>query len=39
MKDRHNGKLAAIAIARQFAGRSYHILRNLDPDLVYTIPT
>ena len=39
VKDRHNGKLAAIAIARQFARRCYHILRNLDPDLVYTIPT
>ena len=38
VKDRHNGKLAAISIARQFARRSYHILRNLDPDVVYTIP-
>ena len=38
VKDRHDGKLAAIAVARQFARRCYHILRNLDPDVVYTIP-
>jgi transposase len=38
VKDRHNGKLAAISIARQFARRCYHILRNLDPEIVYTIP-
>ena len=39
VKDRHDGKLAAISVARQFARRCYHILRNLDPDLVYSIPS
>jgi transposase len=29
----------AISVARQFARRCYHILRNLDPDVVYTIPS
>ena len=38
VKDRHDGKLAAISVARQFARRCYHILRNLDPDLVYSHP-
>ena len=38
VKDRHDGKLAAIAVARQFARRCYHILRNLDPDVVYAMP-
>ena len=39
VKNRHDGKLAAISVARQFARRCYHILRNLDPDVVYTIPS
>jgi transposase len=39
VKDRHGGKIAAIAVARQFTRRCYHILRSLDPDIVYTIPT
>ena len=39
VKNRHDGKLAAISVARQFARRCYHILRNLDPDLVYSIPS
>jgi transposase len=39
VKARHDGKLAAICVARQFARRCYHILRNLDPELVYKIPT
>jgi transposase len=39
VKARHDGKLAAISVARQFARRCYHILRNLDPELVYAIPT
>jgi transposase len=39
VKDRHDGKLAAISVARQFARRCYHILRNLDPDVVYSIPS
>jgi transposase len=38
VKERHDGKLAAISVARQFARRSYHILRNLDTDDVYAIP-
>ena len=35
VKQRHDGKLAAISVARQFARRCYHLLRNLDPDVVY----
>ena len=38
VKDRHDGKLAAISVARQLARRCYHILRNLDPDAVYAMP-
>jgi transposase len=38
VKARHDGKIAAISVARQFARRCYHILRNFDPDLVYAIP-
>jgi transposase len=38
VKERHNGKIAAISVARQFARRCYHILRNLDPDIVYAMP-
>ena len=37
-QDRHDGKLAAISVARQLARRCYHTLRNLDPDDVYAIP-
>jgi hypothetical protein len=39
VKDRHDGKLAAISVARQFARRCYHVLRGLDPDVVYTMPS
>jgi transposase len=39
VKDRHDGKLAAISVARQFARRCYHLLRNLDPAVVYAIPS
>jgi transposase len=39
LKDRHGGKIAAISIARLFTRRCYHILRNLESDIVYTIPT
>jgi transposase len=39
VKDRHDGKLAAISVARQFARRCYHILRNLDPAVVYAMPS
>ena len=38
VKDRHDGKLTAISVARQFARRCYHILRNLDSDAVYATP-
>jgi transposase len=38
VKDHHDGKLAAISVARQFARRCYHVLRNLDPDVVYAMP-
>jgi transposase len=37
VKRRHDGKLAAISVARQLARRCYHTLRSLDPDLVYAI--
>ena len=39
VKERHDGKLAAISVARQFARRCYHILRNLDTDVVYAMPS
>jgi transposase len=38
VKDRHDGKIAAISVARQLARRSYHVLRAVDPDMVYAIP-
>jgi transposase len=38
VKDRHDGKLAAIAVARRFARRCYHVVRTLDPDVVYAMP-
>ena len=38
VKQRHDGKLAAISVARQFARRCYHILRDMDPDVVYAVP-
>jgi transposase len=37
VKDRHDGKLAAISVARKFARRCYHLLRNMDPDVVYAV--
>jgi hypothetical protein len=39
LKDRHGGKIAAISIARLFTRRCYHILRNLNSDVVYFMPT
>jgi transposase len=39
VKDRHGGKIAAIAVARQFTRRCYHILRDLESEIVYAIPT
>jgi transposase len=38
VKDRHDGKLAAISVARQLARRCYHTLRTVEPDLVYAMP-
>jgi transposase len=38
VKQRHDGKLAAIAMARKLARRCYHTLRALDPEEVYAIP-
>lgn len=38
VKKAHDGKLAAIAMARTLARRCYHTLRSLDLDVVYTTP-
>jgi transposase len=38
VKQAHDGKLAAISMARKLARRCYHTLRAMDPDLVYTTP-
>jgi transposase len=38
VKHAHDGKLAAIAVARKLARRCYHTLRQLDPDQVYAMP-
>jgi len=38
VKERSDGKLAAICVARKLARRSYHILRAMEPDDVYAIP-
>jgi transposase len=38
VKKAHNGKQAAISIARKLARRCYHTLRAVDPDRVYAIP-
>jgi hypothetical protein len=35
--ERHDGKLAAISVARQFARRCCHNLRYLDTDVVYAM--
>jgi transposase len=35
VKRAHDGKLAALAVARKLARRCYHTLRAVDPDLVY----
>jgi transposase len=37
VKARHDGKLAAISMARKLARRCYHVLRGLDPDMVYAM--
>jgi transposase len=38
VKARHDGKLAAISMARKLARRCYHVLRTLEPDRIYAIP-
>src|SRR5580704_2280893 len=38
VKAAHDGKLAAISMARKLARRCYHTLRQLDPDVVYAMP-
>ena len=38
VKQRHDGKLAAISMARKLARRCYHVVRAVDPDLVYAMP-
>jgi transposase len=38
VKARHDGKIAAISVARKLARRCYHVLRDVDPKLVYAIP-
>jgi transposase len=35
VKQRHDGKIAAISVARKLARRCYHVLRQVDPELVY----
>jgi transposase len=38
VKARHDGKLAAISMARKLARRCYHVLRTMEADCVYAIP-
>jgi transposase len=38
LKQRHDGKIAAISVARKLARRCYHVLRSIDPGEVYAIP-
>jgi len=38
VKQRHDGKIAAISVARKLARRCYHVLRAVDSELVYAIP-
>ena len=38
VKARHDGKLAAISMARKLARRCYHVLRTMEPDRIYAIP-
>jgi transposase len=38
VKARHDGKIAAISVARKLARPCYHVLRDVDPKLVYAIP-
>ena len=38
-QEAHDGKLAAIAMARKLARRCYHTLRQMDPEVVYAMPS
>ncbi|MGH9226798.1 MAG: IS110 family transposase [Acidimicrobiales bacterium] len=38
VKAAHDGKLAAISMARKLARRCYHTLREMDPEVVYAMP-
>jgi len=38
VKQAHDGKLAAISVARKLARRCYHTLREMDPEVVYAVP-
>jgi len=38
VKDHLNGKLATISMARKLARRCFHVLRAVDPELVYATP-
>jgi transposase len=38
VKDRHDGKLAAISMARKIARRCFHVLRAVDANRVYAMP-
>jgi transposase len=38
VKEAHDGKIAAMSIARKLARRCYHTLRALDPEVVYAMP-
>ncbi|MDP9441632.1 MAG: hypothetical protein M3P34_05535 [Actinomycetota bacterium] len=39
VKQGHDGKLAAISVARKLARRCYHTLRKIDPEVVYAVPS
>ena len=38
VKQAHDGKIAAISMARKLARRCYHTLRQIDPEVVYAMP-
>ena len=38
VKEHLNGKLATISMARKLARRCFHVLRAVDPDVVYAAP-
>lgn len=39
VKQAHDGKVAAIAMARKLVRRCYHTLREMDPEVVYAMPS